>query len=83
MLLGQKLALAMKRLYQTPRVAFLFTGGDIAHVHAHVLPLWEKTDITSRRYILEERLTFQPLPCPPEVELIATAAALREALASG
>jgi histidine triad (HIT) family protein len=42
-LLGQKLAVAMKRLYRVPRVAFLFTGGDIAHVHAHVLPMLEKT----------------------------------------
>ncbi len=82
-LLGQNLAVAMKGLYRVPRVAFLFTGGDIAHVHAHVVPMWDKTDITSRRYILEERLTFRPLPCPPENELIATAAGLRQALASG
>jgi histidine triad (HIT) family protein len=81
-LLGQRLAVAMKRLYRVPRVAFLFTGGDIAHVHAHVLPMFEKTDITSRRYILEERLTFQPLPCAPENELIATTAGLRQALAT-
>jgi histidine triad (HIT) family protein len=81
-LLGQKLAVAMKRLYRVPRVAFLFTGGDIAHVHAHVVPMWEITDITSRRYILEERLTFRPLPCPPETELIATASGLRQTLAS-
>jgi histidine triad (HIT) family protein len=82
-LLGQKLAVAMKRIYHVPRVAFLFTGGDIAHVHAHVLPMWEKTDITSRRYILEEQLTFRSLPCQPENELIATAAELRQALARG
>ncbi len=82
-LLGQKLAVAMKHLYPVPRVAFLFTGGDIAHVHAHVVPMWEGTDITSRRYILEEPLTLRPLPCPPETELIATAAELKQALASG
>jgi histidine triad (HIT) family protein len=82
-LLGQKLAVAMKRLYRVPLVAFLFTGSDIAHIRAHVVPMWEKTDVTSRRYITEVRLTFQPLPCPPENELAATAAALREALASG
>src|SRR5438270_658501 len=35
-LLGQKLAVVMKRLYRVPRVAFLFTGGDIAHLHAHI-----------------------------------------------
>jgi hypothetical protein len=33
-----------------------------------------KADITSRRYTFEERLTFQPFLCPPEKELIATAA---------
>ena len=36
---------------QPDRVAFLFTGGDVAHVHAHVVPMQEKTDITSARYI--------------------------------
>jgi histidine triad (HIT) family protein len=41
-LLGQKLAVAMKRLYKVPRVAFLFTGGDVAYVHAHVLPIGKK-----------------------------------------
>jgi histidine triad (HIT) family protein len=82
-LFGQELATAMKRLYRVPRVAFLFTGGDIAHVHAHVVPMLEKTDITSRRHIAEERLTFRSLPCPPETELVATAAALRKALATG
>jgi len=42
---GQKLAAVMKRLYRVPRVALLFTGGDVAHVHAHVVPMHEKTDI--------------------------------------
>jgi histidine triad (HIT) family protein len=49
--LGQQLALRMKALYGVERVAFLFTGGDVAHVHAHVVPLHDKTDITSARYI--------------------------------
>jgi histidine triad (HIT) family protein len=59
-LFGQKLAAAMKRRYHVSRVAFMFTGGDIAHAHAHVVPMHENTDITSRRYILEDRLTFRP-----------------------
>jgi histidine triad (HIT) family protein len=81
-LLGQKLAVAMKRVYRVPRVGFAFTGGDIAHVHGHVLPLVENTDITSRRYIVEQSLTFCRLPCPPEDELAATAAELGRALAA-
>ncbi|MDQ3328297.1 MAG: HIT family protein [Chloroflexota bacterium] len=50
--LGQQLARRMKAVYQVERVAFLFTGGDVAHVHAHVVPMHEKTDITSARYIV-------------------------------
>lgn len=50
--LGQQLARRMKQVYAVDRVAFLFTGGDVAHVHAHVVPMHEKTDITSARYLV-------------------------------
>src|SRR5689334_12956048 len=49
--LGQQLARRMKDVYGVERVAFLFTDGDVAHAHAHIVPLHEKTDITSARYI--------------------------------
>jgi histidine triad (HIT) family protein len=75
--LGQRLSRAMKALYGVPRVAFLFTGGDHAHAHAHVVPMYEKTDITSRRYIAEEKLTFCSVARAPFEELAATAAQLR------
>jgi histidine triad (HIT) family protein len=80
MALGQKIARAQKRLYGVSRVAFLFTGGDVAHAHAHVVPMVEKTDITSRRYIKEETLTFAALPNPGVEELESVAAELRSAL---
>ena len=50
--LGQQLAGRMKALYKVERVAFFFTGTDIAHAHAHVVPIHEKMDITSQRYIV-------------------------------
>ena len=78
---GQKLARAMKQTLRVPRVAFLFTGGDIAHVHAHAVPIHEETDITSRRYIVEDNVTFRGLPSPSDRELARTAADLRRALA--
>jgi len=78
--LGQHLSRAMKALYGVPRVAFLFSGGDHAHAHAHVIPMHETTDITSRRYIAEETLTFRGLPRANSEELAATAAQLRNAL---
>jgi histidine triad (HIT) family protein len=77
---GQRLARAMKGLYGVPRVAFALTGGDHAHVHAHVVPMHEGTDITSRRYIVEEKLTFRSMPPATGEELAAAGAALRAAL---
>jgi histidine triad (HIT) family protein len=69
--MGQKLAKAMKRSYGVTRVAFLFTGGDVSHAHAHLVPMREKTDITSTRYIANENLTFRAAPraAPEELEL--------------
>jgi len=80
--LGQKLARVMKQLYGVDRIAFLFTGGDIAHVHAHVVPMHEKTDITSRRYIVEDAVTFRAMPRAADHELAATACELSQRLAS-
>jgi histidine triad (HIT) family protein len=80
--LGQKLARAMKGIYRVPQVGFLFTGSDIAHVHAHVVPMREKTDLTSRQYIAEQTLTFRETPRMSDRELAETAAELGAALQS-
>lgn len=60
--LGQRLGKAMKAIYGVERVAFLFTGTDVTHVHAHVLPMHEKMDITSPVYIQQQELSFQLAP---------------------
>jgi len=75
--IGQKIARAQKNLYGVDRVAFLFSGGDIPHAHAHVVPMQEKTDITSRLYIAEDVLTFRPTPKASLEELEAVAEQLR------
>ena len=58
---------------------------DIARVsplaHAHVIPMHQKTDVTSRRYIAEEQLTFRDMPRAADGELRDTAALLAAALA--
>lgn len=79
--LGQRLAAALKRLYRVPRVAFLFTGTDVAHAHAHVVPMIEPTDITSRRYIAEETLTFRSTQRAAPAELDDVARRIRAVLA--
>jgi len=78
--LGQRLARAQKRRYGVKRVGFLFSGGDVAHAHAHVVPMVAPTDLTSRRYIAEERLTFQNPPRESPEALAATAGELKALL---
>lgn len=48
--LGQRIARVQKRLYGVRRVGFAFTGNEVPHVHAHVVPLHAADDITSARY---------------------------------
>ncbi|MGH6880488.1 HIT family protein [Hypericibacter sp.] len=79
--LGQRLAVVLKRLYGVRRVAFCFTGGDVPHAHAHLVPMHMPTDITSRRYIVEEKLTFRATPRVPDATLAETALRLRRELA--
>ncbi|MGD1951895.1 MAG: HIT family protein [Leptolyngbyaceae cyanobacterium] len=74
---GQQLAPILRNLFEVKRVAFLFTGGDIPHAHAHVVPMVEATDITSKQYIVEQDITFQNRPRVPDSELSVTASSLR------
>ena len=78
---GQRMAKVLKQKQSVKRVAFLFTGGDVPHAHAHVVPMVAATDITSRRYIAEETITFRAMPRLSDDELAATARELRAALA--
>jgi len=80
MTLAQKIARAMKKTYGVARVGFLYTGTDVAHAHAHVVPLVEATDLTSRRYIAEEKVTFRPMDMVSPDELKQVAGKLRAAL---
>jgi histidine triad (HIT) family protein len=79
--LGQRIAKTHRRLFGVDRAAFVFTGGDIAHVHAHVVPMVEFTDITSRRYIAEDVVTFRAMPLASAEELAAIASAMKALLA--
>jgi histidine triad (HIT) family protein len=78
--LGQRLAREMKTIYSAPRVAFAFMGFDIPHAHAHVMPVFARDDITSRRAIVEEKITFRELPRADDAELAAGAKKLRARL---
>ncbi len=77
---GQKLARVLRQLFDAPRVGFMFSGADIAHVHAHVLPLHARDDITSGRYIIESPVTYRMPDTPPAEELRRIALGIRERL---
>lgn len=77
---GQRLAPVLRGLFKVERVAFLFTGGDIPHAHAHVVPLVEPTDITSRQYIVESNITFRDAPRASNPELARTASAIKSGM---
>jgi len=78
---AQRLAPVLRNGFKVERVGLFFTGVDIAHAHAHVVPMAEPTDITSPRYIAEPTLTFRPAPLAPAAELDASAELIRSALA--
>ena len=78
--LGQKLARAMKGIYGVERAGFAFMGFDIPHAHAHVMPVFERDDITSRRAIAEETVTYRHPARADESDLVETLAQLRNAL---
>lgn len=78
--LAQRFAGVAKRTYNVARVGFMFTGVHIAHAHAHVIPMVEDTDITSRRYIVEDQITFRDPDVIPSDQLEQVARKLRAAL---
>ncbi|MCR8546543.1 HIT family protein [Salipiger sp. P9] len=80
--LGQRLAKVLKAEYRVARVGFVLTGNDVPHVHAHLVPMQEASDITSRRYIPLDEVPFAaPEPLDRGV-LSDTADRLRARLAA-
>ena len=79
--LAQRFARVAKQTYNVARVGFMFTGVHITHAHAHVVPMVEDTDITSRRYIVEEAVTFRDPDVMSPDRLEKVAAKLKTALA--
>ena len=80
MKLGQRIATVQKRLFKVERVGFVYSGHDVAHAHAHLIPLHDRTDLTSLRYFaLGDNLPLLERDVDM-AELAATAACLRAVL---
>jgi len=81
MTVGQRLARAMKGVWQVERVAFFYAGIHVAHTHAHVVPMLDQHDVTSARY-LEDGIEASALPpSSGESALLRTAERIKERLA--
>jgi histidine triad (HIT) family protein len=80
MAIAQRLSRRLKELYEPHRVGLAVNGSDIAHMHMHVIPMMEKTDITSARCIATPGLVFAPPPRMPDPELAAIAEGIRSGL---
>ncbi|WP_418318943.1 HIT family protein [Piscinibacter sakaiensis] len=78
---AQRLAPVLRSEFGVERVGLLFSGVDIAHAHAHLVPMVEPTDLTSPRYFEEKQLTFRPAPLADGGQLDATAERIRNGLA--
>jgi histidine triad (HIT) family protein len=79
--IARKLAPALRASFDVQRVGLFFTGVDVAHAHAHVVPMVEPTDLTSPQYIVEQNLTFRPAPMAAPAALDEAAERIRSALA--
>jgi len=82
MALAQRLAPILRAHAGVERVACMFSGIDLPHAHAHVFPMHETSDITSRQAIVEEQVTIRAMPLADPDELREIAQTLRRALAS-
>lgn len=78
--MGQTIARAQKAIFGVNRASFCFSGADVAHAHAHVLPLSGMGDMTSASYIVERPLTYRLPPRMSEAELAPVAARIRALL---
>jgi histidine triad (HIT) family protein len=56
----QKIARSLKKTYQPARVGLMVQGFEVAHGHIHVVPLFEVTDITSKKLL--EGTALHPTP---------------------
>lgn len=77
MMLGQRIAKALKAHYGVSRVGFVYSGNDVAHAHAHVVPLLHHDDITSARYFAPGALARRSIPPPAPAQVTPVARALQ------
>lgn len=80
MLAGQEIGRALKSIHKVKRVGFVCTGGDVLHTHAHIVPMFASTDITSRAYIFADNIEFRPAPLAGHEDLRHMAENIRHQL---
>ena len=64
----QKIAKSLEKTYKPKRVGLMVQGFEVAHAHIHVAPLFEETDITSKK-LLDKTANW---PSPEEMQAQAS-----------
>ena len=77
---AQRIARAMKRLYQVERVSMFYTGIHVPHAHAHVVPMHHVHDVSSGAYLADGLEGYSLPPQLPAEEMAAIAGELRAGL---
>jgi uncharacterized protein (DUF427 family)/diadenosine tetraphosphate (Ap4A) HIT family hydrolase len=74
---ARRAAVALQAAYAPPKVGLMVSGFEVEHAHVHVVPLYERHDLTSKRAL--DRLVAATDPAA----LAAEAARIRTALEAG
>ena len=77
---AQRIAKAMKRIYDVERVGMFYTGIHVPHAHAHVVPMHHMHDVTSAAYLRDGRDSFTQPPRPDPDHMYQVALKLRDNL---
>ncbi len=77
---AQRIARAMKRLYQVERVSMFYTGIHVPHAHAHVVPMFHIHDVSSAAYLQSGLEHFTTPPQLAAAVMEQTALELRNSL---
>ena len=74
--LGRQIAKIQRNKFGVNRAGMMFSGNDVPHCHAHVVPLHKNTDLTSGRYFIGKNLRIRRRPRADLEELIETSKSL-------
>jgi histidine triad (HIT) family protein len=53
-LVAKAIAVALKKVFQTEKIAYLTLGLEVSHAHVHLVPIWKESDIHAKALSLSK-----------------------------